>query len=179
VSAASRKRFGNLFSRVGVFRQLQPIWATASDFDQQRKSETPGPSENLPPDSFHSACWPRLIAARAPAKLRNVLATISVLYCVQSNRRMSGPSRRASLEGHKARQVDCCVAPPRGGLRMDQTFLTVIIQCSRMDRGDRGAGHHLLDLQGRERWVQLPKDGEIVEYRLDHGIDQFIRLTAR
>ena len=63
------------------------------------------------------------------------------------------------------------VAWAGGRLRMDQACLTIIIQRSWMDREDRGAGHHLPHLYGRERRVQLPQNGDIVEYRLDHGID--------
>ena len=62
---------------------------------------------------------------------------------------------------------------------MDQTSLMIIIQRSWMDRDDRGAGYHLPHLQGRERRVQLPENDEIVEYRLDHGVDQVVRLITR
>ena len=62
---------------------------------------------------------------------------------------------------------------------MDQASLIIIIQRPWMDRDDRAARHHLPHFQARERRVQLPENTEIVEHRLDHGINQLIRLITR
>src|ERR1700730_17020543 len=52
---------------------------------------------------------------------------------------------------------------------MAEAGLTIIVQRTRMDRYDRPAGHHVLDLQGRERGVQPSEIGEVLDYRLNHG----------
>jgi len=57
---------------------------------------------------------------------------------------------------------------------MDEAGLTIIAQRTRMDRYDRPAGHHVLDLQGRERGVQPSEIGEVLDYCLNHGIAQLI-----
>ena len=64
-------------------------------------------------------------------------------------------------------------------LLMDEADLMIIVQRSLMDRNDRCAVHHLLDIQGRQRRVQLPENGEVVEHRLDHGVDQLSWLITR
>src|SRR5580704_5153787 len=62
---------------------------------------------------------------------------------------------------------------------MDEAGLTIIVQCTRLDRYDRPAWHHVLDLQGRERGVQPPEIGEVLDYCPNHGIAQLIWLIAR
>src|SRR5262249_73352 len=66
-----------------------------------------------------------------------------------------------------------------GDLLLDKADLTIIVQRSLMDRNDRCAGDHLPDVQGRQRRVQLPEHGKVVEHRLDHGIDQLSWLITR
>jgi len=62
---------------------------------------------------------------------------------------------------------------------MDEASFTIIVQRPWMDRYDSLAGHHVLDVQGRQRGVQAPEVGEILEHRLDDGISQLIWLIAR
>ena len=64
-------------------------------------------------------------------------------------------------------------------LLLNQADLTIIVQRSLMNRNDRCAGHHLLDVQGRQRGVQLPEHGKVVEHPLNHGIDQLSWLITR
>src|SRR6266446_4757922 len=52
---------------------------------------------------------------------------------------------------------------------MENAGLPIIVQRSWMDRYDRCAGYHVLDLQGRQRGVQLPEGREVVEHRLDQS----------
>jgi hypothetical protein len=63
-------------------------------------------------------------------------------------------------------------------LLMHKAGLTVKFQSSWMDRHDRRTGHNVLDLQDRQRGVQLSEGREVVEDRFDRGIDQLIRLIA-
>lgn len=65
------------------------------------------------------------------------------------------------------------------GYLRDEPGLAIIAQCPWMNWNDSLAGHHVLDLQGRQRQVQAPEIGEVVEHRLDHAIGQLIRLIAR
>ena len=62
---------------------------------------------------------------------------------------------------------------------MDKARLTIIVQRTGMDWYDRTAGHHVLNLQGRERGVQASEIGEVRDHRLNHGITQLIWLIAR
>src|SRR6516164_1733351 len=80
----------------------------------------------------------------------------------------------AGTEG--SNRSPCNAARTAGRLLMEKAGLTIIFQRSWMDRHDCLAWHHVLDLQGRQRGVQPPENGEVLEHRLDHGIDQLIRL---
>ena len=91
------------------------------------------------------------------------------LHAVAARERMS--AMRSSGLLRLGRTVDL--------LLMDKADLTIIVQRSLMDRNDRCAGHHLLDVQGRQRGVQLPEHGEVVEHPLNHGIDQLSWLITR
>ena len=62
---------------------------------------------------------------------------------------------------------------------MEEAGVTIIVQRARMDRYDRPAGHHVLNLQSRERGVQSSEIGEVLDHRLNHGIGQLIWLIAR
>ena len=69
-------------------------------------------------------------------------------------------------------RVDC------DRLLMHEAGLTVKFQSSWMDRHHRRTGHNVLDLQDRQRGVQLSEGREVVEDRFDRGVDQLIRLIA-
>jgi hypothetical protein len=62
---------------------------------------------------------------------------------------------------------------------MDKARLTIIVQRTGMDWYDRSAGHHVLNVQGRERGVQASEIGEVLDHRLNHGITQLIWLIDR
>ena len=83
----------------------------------------------------------------------------------------------AGTEG--SNRSPCNAARTAGRLLMEKAGLTIIFQRSWMDRHDCLAWHHVLDLQGRQRGVQPPENGEVLEHRLDHGIGQLIRLITR
>jgi hypothetical protein len=103
----------------------------------------------------------------------------------RSVRRAASPRGRRGCCGYwceqkeRTWQADCNVARPGALLLMDKADLTIIVQRSLMDRYGQSARHHLPDLQGRQRRVQLPENRKVVEHRLDHGIDQLIRLITR
>jgi len=63
-------------------------------------------------------------------------------------------------------------------LLIHKAGLTVKFQSSWMDRHDRRTGHNVLDLQDRQRGVQLSEGREVVEDRFNRGIDQLIGLIA-
>jgi len=115
---------------------------------------------------------------RSPWLWRQVHRDVAVLsdsFAVRrKRRRSSGCGGKGGLGGLTV--MSCGLAIP---LLMDKADFTIIVQRSLMDRYGQSAGHHLLEIQGRQRRVQLTENGKVVEHRLDHSIDQLVWLITR
>jgi hypothetical protein len=91
----------------------------------------------------HFGCW-SLTGGVAPVPCRS--------FSVGRNPPRGGAAAMGT--NRKTDLADCLECRAAGNLLLDKADLTIIVQRSWVDRNDRCAGHHLPDVQGRQRRVQ-------------------------